>query len=85
MKDIKGVGYIELGLMHKESKYDGPMHICDPYRWPLDSKSFQFALRTEVAYSIDELLTVGTPTPTFASLLSNASKASFDGLLEAEY
>lgn len=54
-KDIKGLGYIALELMHKEPIYDGPMHVRDPHRWPLDSKSVQFVLRTGVAYSIDEL------------------------------
>jgi hypothetical protein len=70
--------------MHKESKYDGPMHIRDPHRWPLDSKSVQFVLRTEVAYSIDELREVEYPLP-LRNAFSNSSEASFDELSEAEY
>jgi hypothetical protein len=68
-KDIKGVGYIAMELMHKESKYDGPMHIRDPHRWPLDSKPVQFVLMTEAAYSIDELLEVEDPLPFVMHLL----------------
>ncbi|KIM93124.1 hypothetical protein OIDMADRAFT_184853 [Oidiodendron maius Zn] len=83
-KDIKGVGYIALELMHKESKHDGLMHVRDPHRWPLDSKSVQFVLRTEVAYSIDELLEVEDAL-LLHTTLSNNPRASFDELSEAEY
>jgi hypothetical protein len=45
-RDIRGVGYIAMELMHKEAKYNGPMHVHDLQRWPPDSKAFQFVVST---------------------------------------
>ena len=56
IRDIKGVGYVTMELVHKEAIYDGPMNVRHIHRWP--PKAVQFVSTIDSAYSIDELMEV---------------------------
>jgi hypothetical protein len=59
---------VVMELINKDSRIDGPIKVHDLHRYPLDSKVVQFLLRTESAYSIDELKKV-IKSPSFEMYL----------------
>ncbi|PVH70500.1 hypothetical protein DL98DRAFT_619281 [Cadophora sp. DSE1049] len=67
VRDIRGVGYVAMELMHKDAKYEGPIKVRDVSRWPLDSEAVKFLLLTATACSIEELEKRGPLLDTYSN------------------